>query len=144
MLLIGSLGAMWAWWGKQFHEPKCGSGHVYRVMAWTRQQGLVPGSWERPNGNEGVLRIPQSSSITGTSPLDCLVSYPGHSLGGLTPSGEVQSVYSTVLADWAIHRVKCQKVLFQIIQFSMSTKQFYFEQFSLALVRSLNVKTVLF
>ena len=42
MLLIGSLGAMWAWWGKQFHEPKCGSGHICRVMAWTRQQGLVP------------------------------------------------------------------------------------------------------
>ena len=42
MLLIGSLGAMWAWWAKQFHEPKCGSGHVCRVMAWTRQQGLVP------------------------------------------------------------------------------------------------------
>ena len=34
--------AMWASWGKQFHEPKCGSGHVCRVMAWTRQQGLVP------------------------------------------------------------------------------------------------------
>ena len=41
-LLIGSLGTMWAWWGKQFHEPKRGSGHVCRVMAWTRQQGLVP------------------------------------------------------------------------------------------------------
>ena len=41
MLLIGSLGAMWAWWGKQFREPKCGSGHVCRVMAWTKQQGLV-------------------------------------------------------------------------------------------------------
>ena len=25
---------------------------------------------------------PQSPSITGTSPSDCLVSYPGHSLGG--------------------------------------------------------------
>ena len=37
-----------------------------------------PGS----NGNEGVLRIPQSSSITGTLPSDCLVSYPGHLLGG--------------------------------------------------------------
>ena len=35
-----------------------------------------PGS----NGNEGVLHIPQSSSITETSPSDCLVSYPGHSL----------------------------------------------------------------
>ena len=34
----------------------------------------APGS----NGNEGVLCIPQSSSTTGTSPSDCLVSYPGH------------------------------------------------------------------
>ena len=33
------------------------------------------------DGNEGVLHIPQSSSITGTSPSDCLVSYPGHSWG---------------------------------------------------------------
>ena len=45
------------------------------------------------DGNKGVLRIPQSSSITGTSPSDCLVSYLGHSLGG----GEV---YSTASADW--------------------------------------------
>ena len=29
---------------------------------------------------KGVLRIPQSSSITGTSPSDCFVSYLGHSL----------------------------------------------------------------
>ena len=37
------------------------------------------------NGNKGVLRIPQSSSIIGTSSSDCLVSYTGHSLGkGLT------------------------------------------------------------
>ena len=34
------------------------------------------------DGNEGVLCILQSSYITGTSPSDCLVSYPGHSLGG--------------------------------------------------------------
>ena len=32
------------------------------------------------DGNEGVLRITQSSSTVGTSPSDCLVSYPGHSL----------------------------------------------------------------
>ena len=35
-----------------------------------------PGS----NGNEGVVCIPQNSSITGTSSA-CLVSCPGHSLG---------------------------------------------------------------
>ena len=32
------------------------------------------------DGNEGVLHIPQSSSIIGTSPSDCLVSFQGHSL----------------------------------------------------------------
>ena len=32
------------------------------------------------DGNEEVLRIPQSSSITGTSASDCLVLNPGHSL----------------------------------------------------------------
>ena len=39
------------------------------------------------DGNEGLLCIPQTSSITGTSPSDCFVSYTGHSLaevGGLT------------------------------------------------------------
>ena len=59
-----------------------------------------PGS----DSNEGMLHIPQSSSITGTSSSDCLVSYPGHSFGsggGSYPSAEVQSVYSTAPADWA-------------------------------------------
>ena len=35
------------------------------------------------DGSERVLCIPQSSSITGTLPSDCLVSYSGHSLGGV-------------------------------------------------------------
>ena len=53
------------------------------TLSGTTTQGQsVPGS----NGNEGVLCIPQSSSITGTSPSDYLVSCPGYSLGGgLTP-----------------------------------------------------------
>ena len=37
------------------------------------------------NGNERVLYIPQSFSITGTSPSDCLVSYPGYTLVGVLP-----------------------------------------------------------
>ena len=49
----------------------------------------------------GVLCIPQSSSITGTSPSDCLVFYPGHSLGESYPSAEMQSVYSTAPGAWA-------------------------------------------
>ena len=57
-----------------------------------------PGS----NGNKGILCIPQSSSITGASPLDYLVSYLGHSLrgGGSYHSAKIQSVYSTASADW--------------------------------------------
>ena len=55
-----------------------------------------PGS----NSNEGVLCIPQSSSITGTSPSDCLLSYQDTHWRGPYPSTEVQSVYSTAPADW--------------------------------------------
>ena len=41
-----------------------------------------PGS----DGNEDVLHIPESSSITGASPSHCLVSYLGHTLGeGVLP-----------------------------------------------------------
>ena len=57
-----------------------------------------PGS----DDNEEVLPISQSSSIIGTSPSDCLVSYAEHSLGGGGfPSAEKPSVYSTAPADWA-------------------------------------------
>ena len=39
----------------------------------------------RSDGTEGVLHIPQSTSITGASLSDCLVSYPGHTLGQVLP-----------------------------------------------------------
>ena len=46
--------------------------------------------------------FPQSSSITETSPSDCLVSYPGYSLGGGSYlSAQMQSMYSTAPSDWA-------------------------------------------
>ena len=55
------------------------------------------------DGNEGAPRILQSSNITGTSPSDCLVTYPGHSLVvGSYPSAEKQSEYFTAQADWVI------------------------------------------
>ena len=50
-----------------------------------------PGS----HGNEGVLRILQSSSIIGTSPSNCLVSYTGHSLEESYVSVEKKSVCFT-------------------------------------------------
>ena len=55
-----------------------------------------PGS----DGNKGVPRIPQSSCITGASPSDYLLSYPGHSFGKSYPSTEMHSVYSSAPADW--------------------------------------------
>ena len=49
--------------------------------------GATTPSQSKPRSNdiEGKPCILQSSSITGASPSDCLVSYPGHLLEGLTP-----------------------------------------------------------
>ena len=38
ILFIDPLCLMCVWWAKQFHEPKSGSGHGCRVIAWTRLQ----------------------------------------------------------------------------------------------------------
>ena len=59
---------------------------------------IGPGS----DGNEEVLRISQSSSITWASLSDCLVSYPGHSLGESYPFVEIYFVYSPAPTDLAI------------------------------------------
>ena len=72
------------------------------------------------DSNEGVLCIPKSSSITGTSPSDCFVSNAGHSLveeGGLTPLAEMQLVYSTAPIDWA----PAQRILFFKTYVNLST-----------------------
>ena len=70
---------------------------INRTLSGATTCGLSgPGS----DAKEGVLWIPQSFRITGASPLDCLVSYPGHLLGESYPSAEMQSVYSTVSANW--------------------------------------------
>ena len=74
----------------------------------TLSEAIILGqSGSGKNGNEGVLHIPQSSSITGALASDCLLSYAGHSLsvcvcGGSNPSVEMQSVYSTAPAKWAM------------------------------------------
>ena len=65
-----------------------------------------PGS----HGNEGILHIPQSSSITEASPLNCLVSYPGHSLGGvLTLCRDAVSVFCSPswLGQWTVYACVC-------------------------------------
>ena len=59
------------------------------------------GPWS--DSNEGVLRIPQSSSITGVSPSDCFLSYQGDSLGGgLTPLQRGSQYTLCASADWAM------------------------------------------
>ena len=51
---------------------------------------------------KGYFAFSQSSSINGVSPSDCLMSYPGHSLGGRSySSAEIESVYFTAPANWA-------------------------------------------
>ena len=55
---------------------------IHRTLSGATTPGQNgPGS----DGNKGVLRIPQSSSITATSPSDCLASYQGHLLVGVLP-----------------------------------------------------------
>ena len=69
-----------------------------------------PGS----NGDEGVLHIPQSPSITGTSPSDCLVSYQDiHWGGGGLPlcRGAISVSYSPSQLDNTLE---------------LNVKQFYF------------------
>ena len=60
------------------------------------------------NGNEGVLRIPQSVSITRASPSDFLLSYPRHSLrvGKSDPSVEMQLIFSPASVDWATTKME--------------------------------------
>ena len=53
------------------------------LLAATTSGQSEPGS----DGNEGVPHIPQSSSITGTSLSNCLVSYPGQQPTGKTTWG---------------------------------------------------------
>ena len=56
-------------------------------LIWIRPFSGAPTSGQSGPGrddNKGLLRIPQSSSTAGTSPSDCLVSYPENSYWGLT------------------------------------------------------------
>ena len=71
--------------------------HIQRTLSSvTTPDQIGSGS----DGNEEVLRIPQSSNITGTSQSDRLVISRTFVGGGvLPPSAEKQSVYFTTPAD---------------------------------------------
>ena len=75
----------------------------------------------------GVFSISQISSITGASPSDCLVSYPGNSLVVMScPSTEMQLVNSTALADWADYFLESYLCFYKINHFiSLSTQPIF-------------------
>ena len=53
--------------------------YVWRTLS----SATTPGqSGSGSDGNEGVFPIPPNSRITGASPSDCLMLYPGYSLAG--------------------------------------------------------------
>ena len=76
--------------------------HIDRTLSSATTPGQSgPGS----NGNEEVLCISQSSSITGASPADCLVSYLEHSVVGSLISQQRYSQFiqqPLPLANWVI------------------------------------------
>ena len=70
---------------KQFYFQYFSLAFTHFTSIWPMDRtlsGATTPSQSEPgsDGNEGVIHIHQSSSITGTSPSDGLVSYPGHSL----------------------------------------------------------------
>ena len=76
------------------------------ISIWPIDRNLsgvtTPGQSGLGNDGNEELWIPQSSSITWASPSDSLVPYPGLSLGESYPSAEMQLVYFTAPADWAL------------------------------------------
>ena len=63
---------------------------LYRTLSGATTLGQnCPGS----DGIEGILHIPQSSSITEVSPSDYFVSYPGHSSGKFYSWRDAVSVF---------------------------------------------------
>ena len=71
-----------------------GPGWLIVWVLWRINLDSEPGS----DGNEGVLHIPQSSSITDASPSDCL----GYLLGESYLSAEMQLAYFAAPADKTI------------------------------------------
>ena len=102
---------------KQFYSKQFSQAYVQFSSIWPIDRTLLgattPGqSGPGSNGNEGVLRILQSSRIIRALPSDCFVSYAGHSLGDSYPCAEKQSVYSTAPADrWLGQQKQVQGML---------------------------------
>ena len=81
------------------------------------------------DGSVGVLRIPESFSITGTSPSDC--SYPGHLLRVSYPSAKMQLVYFDLIfcMNFSFYDVKV--AWFSIFYLLLSLFSIFYFLFSL-------------
>ena len=84
----------------------------YLIKEWDPIKCFHSGpEWTREQWQSRVHHIPQSSSITGVSPSDFLVSYLWHWLvGGSYPSVEMQSIYSTAPANWALEATRSPQI----------------------------------
>ena len=81
----------------------------------TKTSSPKPFVWFRAKTDKGIVCISKSSSITGASLLDCLVSYPEDSLGEIYLSAESQSVYRIAIADWARSGRSCVTYLLETL-----------------------------
>ena len=86
---------------------------------------IGPGS----DSNEGVLRIPQSSSIIGTSPLDCLVSYQDTRWWGSTPLQRsslciLQPLWCEISKEQLIISILCNQLLIKMYQYCCVTQNY--------------------
>ena len=84
----------------------------------------------RSDGNEGVFCIPQSSSIRGVSPSDCLVSYPGQLLwGGVLPlcKDAVGVFYSSSRLGSLLYEMWSQKHIETEQKWTMNEKLIFFK-----------------
>ena len=100
---------------------------IDRTLSGATAPGLCgPGS----DSNKGVFHIPQSSSITGASPSDGLVSYPGHSLGQFYPS--VNPVYVYIYIYIYIYKIQFVNKFCRYTQLCDQTVPFLPIQFCLS------------
>ena len=101
---------------KEFGDQKSWRNYAVEKTAPSRELGPRASGWAaQENGKETLMAIRVGVNMlqfcsVGASPSDCLVSYLGHSLGKSYLSAEVQSVYSTASADWAmiLETIRCQ------------------------------------
>ena len=85
--------------------PSLNVKHSYLTHRTISSATTLGQSGPRSTGNEEVLHFLQSPNITGASPSDCLVSYPGHLLRESYLYGEMQSVNSKAPANWTVRRI---------------------------------------